>query len=113
MLNIKNNFLTNLKNELPEIEINELKVRSSEFITQLILYGYTLGAFGGLWKVIQFFIKKYSNISVRLTYKSSDGSKINVNYNGLTKKEANKILSENPPDIKSPLKIELKNKIKK
>ena len=89
----------------PELRVQESRVRSLEFLHQLLIWGTSLGAFGGLWKVVEVIILRHANAAVKISYTSEDGSLVEVSYTKLTNKEAAKRIAAHPPSLKDPMKV--------
>lgn len=106
--NFKQDFVDLLNTETSNLTFKEVDTRSAtDLIYQLLIYGSTIGAFSGLWKVIELWVKRYANATVKITYKTQSDETVNVEYNNLTKKEAEKYLNSHLPRIENPIKVEL------
>jgi hypothetical protein len=110
-------FLKLLSENAPELVSKEVSVRAIgglvDFIGQFFLYGSAIGAFSGLWKVIELWVKRYANVSVKIHYKADDGTDVDIEYNNLTKKEAEKHFLANNPKLEKPVKVLLIGENKK
>src|SRR5512136_650007 len=95
--NLKEEFLQLFKDEAPDLDIEEQETRYVELISQFLVFGTTIGAFGGLWKVIELWVKRYANATVKIVYKNQDGKTVEIQYTNLTQKEVKNI--ENQLDI--------------
>lgn len=103
---LRNEFLELLAQETAELQVKELHTRGAlETISQMLIYGSTIGAFGGLWKIIELWVKRHANIAVKITYKAEGGATINIEYNKLTKSEVDRFINEYPPKVENPVKI--------
>ena len=96
-----------LTEEAPDLKFKEVQTRALIDISQILIWASTIGAFSGLWKVIELWVKRYANASIKMNYKAQDGSTVDVEYNNLTKKEAEKFLTSHPPKTENPVKIVL------
>ena len=89
------------------LELRFLKVAQQSFepIVTVLVWATSIGAFGGLWKVFELFVKRHANCRVRLSYVSVDGSNIEVTHENLTRKEAETILAKHPPRTEEPARL--------
>jgi|GEM_PF-5895917 len=74
--------------EAPELRVERQRVRGLEVVTQLLLFGSSIGAFSGLWKVVELLVRRYANCVVRIKATRSDGSTIEIEHRELLRKEA-------------------------
>ena len=92
----------------PELRFEKVPQQSFEPIVSLVsllVWAASIGAFGGLWKVIELFVKRHANCRVRLSYVSVDGANIEVTHETLTRKEAETILAKHPPRTEEPARL--------
>ncbi len=103
----KQSFLQMLADKLPELEVEDFSTRSVSEVYQFLLFASTIGLFGGLWKVIEFWVQERSIATIRVSYTSNSGQKVDVEYTKLTRNEAQTFLLNYPPVVESPIKIEI------
>ena len=98
-------FLELLREHAPDIRVEVFKPRGLEILGELLFYGTSIGAFAGLWKVVQVFISRHANASITISYTSADGSQVKVAYTALTRKEAQAHLDAHPPSLEEPVHV--------
>ena len=106
----KQEFVQMLAEQLPELEVEDFSTRNVNDVYQFLIFASTIDLFGGLWKVIQFWVQQRSIATIKVSYTSQDGQKVDVEYTNLTKNEAEKFLENYPPKIESPIRIEIPKK---
>lgn len=103
----KQEFAQMLAKQLPELEVEDFSTRNVNEVYQFLVFVSTIGLFSGLWKVIEFWVQQRSIATIKVSYTSQDGQKVDVEYTNLTKREAEKYLANHPPKVESPIKIEI------
>ena len=99
-----------LSSEAPELKVvPQGQFRSGpeliSWMYQALLFGSSIGAFGGLWKVCELFVKRHANCTVKLSYPAEDGSTVQVEYSNLTVAEAHAITTQRPPRLESRILV--------
>lgn len=102
---LKIEFIELLSNNTAELIIKERETRGVDIICQLFATAISIGAFSGLWKVIELWVKRYANAKVKVTYTAVDGSVVEVEYSNLTKAEAEQTVQKHPIRIEDDIKI--------
>jgi hypothetical protein len=62
----KNEFIDLLNKHAGNLKYREFQTRSLDTVVNLFIYATSIGAFSGLWNVIQLWVKRYSNASVKI-----------------------------------------------
>lgn len=102
-------FIALIKTEFLDARIIEFQSRSLEVIEGILVSAIQLGAIGALWNIFNVWVNRYANASIKITYKTENGSTVDVTYSKLTKAEAERILSQHPPCSNHQIKIILDN----
>jgi hypothetical protein len=98
-------FLVLLKTELPEARIMEFQERGLGTIWGVIISGLQTVTFGALWRLFDVWVNRYTNASIKVSYRTQDDKTVEVTYTKLTKLEAEQMLTQHPPRTDRPIKI--------
>jgi len=98
-------FVQLLRREIPDCKIVEFQARSLETLKGVMLTIAEAGLIQTLWNVLEHWISRHTNASIKISYKSADGKFIEVTYNKVNQRKVEEILSRNPPDLSKPTKL--------
>jgi hypothetical protein len=90
---------------LPEARIREFQERGLETLWGVMVSAVEIGAVGALWKVLELWVTRYANGSIKVSYPAEDNSTVDVTYTKLTKQEVERILAAHPPKANRPIKL--------
>ncbi len=83
----------------------EFQERSLGTLWGVIVSGLKTATVGTLWRVFDAWVNRYTNASIKISYRTQDDTTVEVTYTKLTKLEAEEILTRHPPRTDRPIKI--------
>jgi len=95
----------------PELEVQLETPRSFDLESvmqaalQMVVFASSIGAFAGLWKVLQELIRRHSNALVVMRYVAEDGREVEIKYTALTRAEAEEMIACHPPAAQAAVKL--------
>lgn len=98
-------FVQLLRREIPDCKIVEFKARSLETLKGVMLTIADASLIPTLWNVLEHWIGRHTNASIKISYKSAEGKLVEVTYDKVNQKKVEEILSRNPPDLNKPTKL--------
>jgi hypothetical protein len=90
---------------LPEAHILEFQEQGLETLWGVRVSAVEIGAVGALWKVLERWVTRDANGSIKVFYPAEDNSTVDVTYTKLTKHEVERVLAAHPPKAHRPIKL--------
>ena len=102
---LRNEFEALAGDHAPDLNMEFHATRSADLLMQIIVSAQALGAFAGLWNLIQVWLSRHSGHTVKVKYIAERGEEVEVEYTNLTRREAEEMIRARPPKVEGPVRV--------